>query len=193
MAQQLILQEDFPSLGYTGDVVTVKAGYARNFLIPRGLAVDASSQNGRLLQHKMAGIQAKRSKLKTQAEEFGKTLSAMTLEFNLKLGEGGKTFGAVTARDIEAAFKAKGIEINKKQIRLTEPLKTSGTYRVDIKIHAEVSVPVTVKVIAEAPPKKETLEGAASPKKGGKKKASKRAEGESEEQDISTDVETDEE
>ncbi len=178
MAQQVILQSDFPSLGYTGDIVTVKSGYARNYLIPRGIAVDASSQNGRLLQHKIAGIQAKRTKLKGEAEEFGKSLTAQTLEFHLKLGEGGKAFGAVTARDIEAAFKAKGIEINKKQIRLLEPLKVSGTYKVDVKVHAEVSVPVSVKVITETPPKKEAAEAGA--KKGGKKRSSKKADADSE-------------
>lgn len=175
MAIQVILQEDYPTLGYTGDMVTVKSGYARNFLVPRGIAVDASSTNGRLLTHKMAGIQAKRSKLKAQAEEFGKKLTSESLQFTLKAGEGGKSFGAITAKDVEAAFKAKGLDINKKQIRLLEPLKTAGTYAVDVKIHAEVVVAVPVQVTAEVKAvKKDAAEAGA--KKGGKKKASKKDE-----------------
>lgn len=173
MAKQVILQENFPTLGYVGDVVNVRPGYARNFLIPRGIAVDASSSNGKLLQHRVAGIQAKRAKLKNAAEDFGKKLQEVPLNFTLKLGEGGKAFGAVTSRDIEAAFKAAGFDINKKQIRLFEPLKTAGAYKVDIKVHAEVTIAVPVNVQSEAPKKAakdaESGKAAGAKKKGGAK------------------------
>ena len=108
MAVDVILIEDFPSLGHIGDMFKVKPGYARNFLIPRGIAVDASSTNGKLLKHKQAGIQAKRAKLKIQAEEFGKKLSSQPLKFTLKAGESGKAFGAITAKDIETQLLGGG-------------------------------------------------------------------------------------
>lgn len=177
MAVRVILQEDYPSLGYIGDIVNVKPGYARNFLLPRGIAVEASSKNGRLLQHRMTGIQAKRSKLKAQALEYGESLKATPLEFMMKTGESGKAYGAITAKDIEAQFKSKGITLNRKQIRLGEPIKTPGNYKVDIKIHAEVIIAVPLTVSAEAQPQKAAGKGGkgkGAPKKGagrGRKKA----------------------
>lgn len=171
MSVQVILVEDYPSLGHVGDVVNVAAGYARNFLIPLGKAVDASSRNGKQLAHKMVAIQAKRTKLKAQAESFGKVLASKPLEFTLKVGEAGKTFGAVTSRDLEAAFKAIGHDINKKQIKLNEPLKSAGEYQIDVKVHADVLVAVTVKVNVEAPKK---LASDEEPKTGGKKRAPKK-------------------
>lgn len=173
MAKQVILQDNFPSLGYVGDVVSVKPGFARNYLIPRGIAVDASSANGKLLKHRMEGIQAKRAKLKATAEEYAAKLQEITLSFTLKLGEGGKTFGAITARDIEGAFKAHGHEIAKKQIRLYEPLKAAGSYKVDVKIHAEVMASVPVTIQSEAPKKAAKDADAVGGKGAGRKRSPK--------------------
>lgn len=146
----IILKEDYPSLGYIGDLVAVKPGFARNFLLPRGIAVEASSRNGKLLNHKLDGIRAKRSKKKAEAEVFAKSIEAASVEFVLKAGQAGKSFGAITARDIEAALKKQDIEINKKQIRLLEPIKSSGTYSVEVKVHAEVVAHLPVKITTEA-------------------------------------------
>lgn len=177
MAIQVILIENYPSLGYVGDVVQVKSGYARNYLIPRNIAVEASSTNGKLMKHRMQGIQAKRNKMKTEAQAFGEKLQTAALAFTLKAGEAGKSFGAVTARDIEAAFKAQGFEINRKQIRLLEPLKVAGSYRVDIKVHADVMVSVPVSVQTEAPKKEaRDADAAAGKKKPAKSKAKQAAE-----------------
>lgn len=176
MSVQVILQEDFPLLGYVGDMVTVKPGYARNFLVPRGIAVPAASANGRLLKHRIEGIQAKRAKLKAQAQEFGTRLQGANLEFTLKVGEHGKIFGAVTAKDIEAQFKTKGFDINKKQIRLAEPLKAQGAFRVEIKVHSEVAilVPVTVRLEGEKHPDGDKAAQSADAGNRDKKKDSKK-------------------
>jgi large subunit ribosomal protein L9 len=172
MSVDVILVEEYPALGHTGDIVKVKPGYARNYLLPRGIAVEASSMNGKLLKHKMAGAQAKRAKLKVQAEEFAKKLSSSALSFLLKTGESGKSFGAVTAKDIEAQLKAQGYDIHKKQIKSFEPFRVAGEYRVDVRVHAEVSASIPVKVEVEAPKK---LEAAEKPAKATKGKRGKKA------------------
>ena len=184
MAVEVILVEDFAALGYVGDIVSVKPGYARNFLLPRGIVVEASSTNGKLLKHKMAGAQAKRAKLKTQAEEAGKVIAAHTLTFTLKAGESGKAFGAITAKDVEAQFKTLGHEIHKKQIKHFEPIRVAGDYRVEVKVHSDVTISVPLKVIAEATKKEES---AVAAPKGAKRKGKKVAEETTEGTDAATD------
>jgi large subunit ribosomal protein L9 len=187
---EVILKEDYISLGYIGDTVKVRRGFARNFLIPRGIAVEASSGNERQLKHKLSGIISKRIKKKAEAEAFAKVLGQVTVEFTLKVGSKGKTFGAVTTRDIEASLKALGYEVDRRQIRLSETIKGPGVYTVDVKLHSEVTVPVNVKVIAAQPVAAPAAEGAEKSKKKSRKKAAKGEEGE-----VSADssVEADEE
>ena len=166
---EVILRENFPTLGYVGDLVNVKRGYARNFLIPRGIAVESSSRNSALLRHKLSAIAARRAKLKVEAEEYSKKLSSVVLEYTLKLGEGGKVFGSIGTKDIEATFKAAGFEISKTQIKLTEAIKKAGEYAVIVKLHADVSVTFPVKVQSETPKKKaDAEEGAEKPKRRGR-------------------------
>jgi large subunit ribosomal protein L9 len=169
---EVILREDYISLGYIGDTVRVRRGFARNYLIPRGIAVEASSQNERALTHKLGSIMAKRIKKKAEAEAFGKVLEQVTVEFTLKVGAKGKSFGSVTTRDIEASLKALGYEIDRRQIRLGETIKGPGVYKVDVKLHSEVTVAVQVKVIAAQPP----VSAAGAQEKGKKKGKSKRDE-----------------
>jgi large subunit ribosomal protein L9 len=168
---EVILREDFLPLGYVGDTVKVKRGFARNFLIPRGVAIESSSQNERALKHKLSAIVAKRLKKKAEAEAFGNTLSQIIVEFTLKIGAGGKSFGAITARDVETALKNLGYAVDRRQIRLLEVIKTPGQHKAEVKLHSEVSVPLQIKVIAAqivAPPS----EGAAKDKgRKGKKRA----------------------
>ena len=175
---EVILREDFLPLGYVGDTVKVKRGYARNFLIPRGVAIESSSQNERALKHKLSAIVAKRIKKKAEAEAFGNTLSQIIVEFTLKMGAGGKSFGSITARDVEGALKNLGYTVDRRQIRLLEVIKTPGQHKAEVKLHSEVNVPLQIKVIAAqivAPP----AEAAAKGK--GKKGAKKRSEEVSEE------------
>jgi large subunit ribosomal protein L9 len=168
---EVILKEDYISLGYIGDTVKVRRGFARNFLIPRGIAVEASSGNERQLKHKLSGIISKRIKKKAEAEAFAKVLGQVTVEFTLKVGSKGKTFGAVTTRDIESSLKGPGV------------------YTVDVKLHSEVTVPVSVKVIAAQPVAAPAAEGA---EKGNRKSRKKAAKGEDKELSADAAVEGEE-
>lgn len=170
---EVILREDYISLGYIGDTVRVRRGFARNYLIPRGIAVEATSGNERQLKHKLSSIVAKRIKKKAEAEEFGRVLSQVTVEFTLKVGAKGKSFGSVTSRDVEASLKALGYSVDRRQIRINETIKGPGVYTVEVKLHSEVSVAVQVKVIAAQPPVSATSEGKAEK---GKKKSRKKGE-----------------
>ncbi len=185
---EVILQSDFPSLGYVGDRVNVANGYARNYLIPRGVAVEASSRNERQIKHLLSAINVKKARLRGEAEELSKKVEAVTVEFKLKVGEGGKTFGAITPKDIEAALKAQGFDILRKQIRLLEPLKKAGEYKVQVKLHSEVTASITAKLTLEGQLEKREDDGA--PKKGRGKKAKKDGEEGSAEVDAAPAEET---
>lgn len=147
---QVILSEDYPSLGYVGDTVAVKRGFARNFLIPRGIAVEVTSSSARVLAHRMAQINAVKARKRAEAEAFGGNIAGIVLEFSLKFGESGKSFGSVTARDVEEALAARGFTIDRRQIKLAEPIRMAGDYRIQVKLHAEVAVPITISVVADA-------------------------------------------
>jgi len=170
---EVILREDYISLGYIGDTVRVRRGFARNFLIPRGIAVEASSGNERQLRHKLSAIVAKRVKKKAEAQAFAQVLGQVIVEFTLKMGAKGKSFGSVTSRDVEASLKALGYSVDRRQIRINEAMKSPGVYTVDVKLHSEVTVPVQVKVIAAQPPVSAGAEGKAEKTK---KKSRKKGE-----------------
>ena len=173
---EVILREDFLPLGYVGDTVKVKRGFARNFLIPRGVAIESTSQNDSALKHKLSAIVAKRIKKKAEAEAFGNILKQIIVEFTLKVGASGKSFGAITARDIETALKNLGYTVDRRQIRLPEQIKSVGAHTAEVKLHSEVTVDLQVKVLAAqvAAP----AEGAAKGKgKKGAKKKTEEAEG----------------
>ena len=142
----IILQEDFPSLGYVGDKVNVKPGYARNFLFPKGIAIEASSSNAKLLAHKVLVINAKKTKKKSQADTLKFRMESLSLSFNLKAGNQGKSFGSVTIKDIQSALKTKGFDVDSSQIKLLEHMKTAGEFKVNVKLHSEVSalVPMVI-------------------------------------------------
>lgn len=173
---QVILQEDFPQLGYIGDVVSVRRGFARNFLIPRSIAIEVGTQRAKELKHKVAVIDAKKAKAKVAAQKFSEELSSVRLKFKLKIGSGGKAFGAITSRDIAEKLKKEGHNFDRKSVKLEEPIRSAGEFRVDLKLHSEVTVAITVEVEAE--------KSKAAPA-GGKKKDKARsaaAEGESAEE-----------
>ena len=172
---EVILREDFPSLGYVGDRVKVKAGYARNFLIPRGVAIEGSSRNAKLLGHKLAGIMAKRIKLKSEAELAATEMQKLTLEFTLKVGESGRSFGAVTLRDLEQAFEKLGHKIDRRRIRIDEPLKAAGNFVIGVRLHPEVVAQVPVLIRAETPAVVKTAPAAVEEAGEGKPAAKKRA------------------
>lgn len=166
---EVILNQDFPALGYVGDRVSVKPGYARNFLLPRGIAVEALSRNAKLLKHRMAGITAKRLKLKAEAETVAGRFAGIVLEFTLKMSGQGRSFGSITLKDIQDSLKDKGLVVDRKQIRLLDSLKRAGSYEAFVKLHSEVQLPITLRILAE----KSAIDKSAAPKKGkrGKKGA----------------------
>lgn len=153
----IVLIENISSLGFVGDVVKVKRGYARNWLIPQGKAIEAGSKNGKLAQHKMFAVNAKKMKLKAEAEVIAQKLSQIHLEFTARTvgsssstdSAGNKTYGSITQKEIEAELLTKGFEIDRKLIKLTDPLKTVGTHNVSIKLHSEVVAQIVVNILAE--------------------------------------------
>lgn len=156
---EVILVADQPGLGYVGEKVKVRPGYARNYLLPRGVAVDANSASARQLKHIFDGINAKKARLKAEAEELKNKLEALNINFTLKLGEQGKSFGSVTSNDVENFLKNEGFEIHRKQIRLAEAIKSGGSFQVSVKLHSEVSANLTVNVKFDIPETKAVPQG----------------------------------
>jgi large subunit ribosomal protein L9 len=147
---KLILREDVDNLGKGGDLVDVKPGYGRNFLLPRGLAVVANTKNVRELDHQKAVASAKAAKLKASAQAVAKRLAETPVVLRRKAGEQDKLFGSVTAIDIAEALAARGLQLDRRSIDLAEPIKTIGDFEVPVKLHHEVVGKARVKVEAEA-------------------------------------------
>lgn len=177
----IILIEDFPSLGYVGDKVTVKRGYARNYLIPRGVGIEANSRNAKVLTHQLQMVGARRQKRKAEAEAIATKLAKEELSFQVRVSDGGKSFGSVTTKEIEAALKEKGYNVDRKQIKLVDQLKSVGSHTVQVKLHSEVVVTLPVSInsdLTAAAGDKVQAEDSA-PVKGssrGRKSSAKRAE-----------------
>ena len=146
---KLILREDVYNLGKGGDLVEVKPGYGRNFLIPGGLAVLANPKNIREVEHQKAVAAAKAAKLKASAEAVAKRLSDTPVSLRRKVGEQDKLYGSVTAMDVAEALAARGLDIDRRTIDLPEPIKTLGDFEVSVKLHSDVVGKVKVKVEAE--------------------------------------------
>lgn len=155
----VILKKDFPQLGFTGDKAVVRAGFARNFLIPNGIAVEINKRNEKFLRNQLQFIEAQKNKLKKEAEELAEKLIAETFQFKLKIGEKGKSFGSLTARDLYNELLARGYDIDRNQIVLAESAKSGGKFNFKAKLHSEVSVEVPFEVIAEVVGKKAKVQG----------------------------------
>jgi large subunit ribosomal protein L9 len=149
MPMQLILREDVDNLGKAGELVTVKPGFGRNFLLPRKLAVQASSANVRVLKAEQASIAARQAKLKKVAQEQANKLSSVSVKIARKVGEQDKLFGSVTALDIAEALASAGQKIDRRHLHLPEPIKTVGTHEVEVRMHREVTAKVKVQVVPE--------------------------------------------
>jgi large subunit ribosomal protein L9 len=147
---KVILREDVPNLGRGGELVEVKPGYGRNYLLPRGLAVPANIKNIREIEHQKAVATAKAAQLRASAEALAKRLGDTPVTLKRKVGEQDKLYGSVTAIDIAEALSQRGLSIDRRSIDLAEPLKTLGEFEVPVKLHHEVAGKVKVKVEAEA-------------------------------------------
>ena len=154
---EVILKEDINKLGHRGDVVKVAEGYGRNYLIPKKLAIEATPGNKAVIEQMKAAAVRKSAKAKGSAEELGKQLDGVTVEFTRKSGEHDQLFGSVTSADIAHALEAKGFTIDRRKILLDVALKTVGEFKVPVKLHREVTVRVNAVV------KKEATEEAAAP------------------------------
>ena len=147
---KIILREDVEKLGKAGEIVKVKDGYGRNYLIPRQLAVLANVRNMKALDHDRRTIETRAKKTKKVAEATAATLSAVSLILPAKAGEEGKLFGAITSRDIAEALGKAGLTIDRKAIQLADPIKQVGDYKVKIRVATDVFPEISVSVVPEA-------------------------------------------
>jgi len=145
---KVILKENIETLGHIGDIVKVAPGYARNYLLPKGLAVEATEKNAKALEHVKRQMAYKKDKALESARNLAAKLGELSVDLLHKAGEEGKLFGAVTTMEIAAYLKEKGFEIDRKTIHLAEPIKHVGEFDVPVKIHPEVSATLKVKVAA---------------------------------------------
>jgi large subunit ribosomal protein L9 len=146
---QVILKEDVPNLGRSGELVSVKPGYGRNYLIPQGLALAATRKNVAEMEHHKKAIEAQAAKLRKDAESVAARLVGAVVTLERQVGEEGKLFGSVNSRDIEEALAAQGHKVDRRKISLHEPLKTLGEHTVEVKIAREVSAQIKVIVVAK--------------------------------------------
>ncbi len=146
---KVILLEDVRGTGKAGEVANVSDGYARNMLIPRGLAVEATAQNIKQLEKKKEAQKKQFEEDKAAALELKKKLEEVTVEVKTKAGKDGKVFGSVTSKDIADALKTMGFDIDKKKIQLDSPIKATGTTDVSVKLFTEIAGKVKVNVISE--------------------------------------------
>jgi large subunit ribosomal protein L9 len=144
---EVILRQAVDKLGHPGDIVKVSAGYARNFLLPRGVAYEATAGNKKRIAQEKDRLQATENARVGSAQELAARLEQVSLTFSARVGEEGKLFGSVTATDLVEQLKVQGFDIEKRMIDLQEPLRALGVYKVPIKLHADVKPEIKVWVI----------------------------------------------
>jgi large subunit ribosomal protein L9 len=146
---EVILRQAIENLGHTGDIVKVSPGYARNYLIPRGLAYEATAGNKKRLEQERARLEAAENERRGAAQGVATQLENVSLTFSARVGEEGKLFGSVTAADIAQQLEAQGLHVEKRLIDLHEPIRALGVYRVPVRLHADVKPELKIWVIAQ--------------------------------------------
>ena len=146
---QVILQQDVNKLGQSGDLVRVRPGFARNYLLPRQLAVPATTAAVHRIEHEKAVAVARADKAKKEARDAATKLSAVAIKIVQKAGEDGRLFGSVTAKDIVAALKAQGHEVDRRKVHLPEPIKAIGSYEIKLALVSDVEATLKVEVVAK--------------------------------------------
>lgn len=149
MAKEVILMEDVPGLGYTGDLVKVSPGYARNYLLPRNLAAPANDATRKRVEKRKVEADIRRSQHRDAALALAEKIKALKLGLKVKAGSEGKLFGSVTALDIVGALKTAGVGVEKQQVIIGEAIKSVGEHKVTIKLMQDVSAELTVQAAAE--------------------------------------------
>ncbi|HKL80291.1 MAG TPA: 50S ribosomal protein L9 [Mobilitalea sp.] len=146
---EIILIQDVKTLGKKGELVKVNDGYARNYILPKKLGLEATKQNLYDLSAQKAAEEKRQKELLTEAQEFAKKLEKVAIKVNIKAGEGGKTFGSISTKEIATALKEQfGLDMDKKKLQLAEPIKNAGDYTVTVKLHPKVSAEMKVNVEA---------------------------------------------
>jgi large subunit ribosomal protein L9 len=146
---EVILKEDIASLGKIGEVVRVRDGYARNYLLPRGLVLLANKKNIKTFEHQKKLVADQKQKTMRRAQVVADELAGVSLTIRMRTGEEGKLFGSVTNIQIEKALKAKGINVDRRKIHLDEPIKILGDYEIPIRLSADLAVPLRLSVVSE--------------------------------------------
>src|SRR5438876_1301868 len=146
----VILREDIDKLGARGQVVNVASGYARNFLLPKRLAVPATESNKKIVEQERQAHLRKEAKLKGEAEDLGKMMAGVSVTIAQKAGENDQLFGSVTAKDVAEALERKNYTIDRRKIQLDEPIKQLGEHKVSVRLHRDVTAEITVNVVKEA-------------------------------------------
>ncbi|HUX33408.1 MAG TPA: 50S ribosomal protein L9 [Gemmatimonadaceae bacterium] len=146
---EIILRQAIENLGKPGDVVTVRPGYARNFLLPRGFAYEATAGNLKRIAQERTRLEAAETERREAAQGIAGQLEQVSLTFSARVGEEGKLFGSVTAADIHQQLEAQGFKLERRQIDLHEPIKALGVYKVPVRLHADVKPEIRVWVIKQ--------------------------------------------
>ena len=146
---KVILREDVSDLGTMGELVEVKPGYARNYLLPRGLAVPATSKNLRRLEHEKRVIQQRVARAKADADTAAKRIESLSVTIAKQVGEEDKIFGSVTSKEIEESLREEGIRVDRKSILLDEPIRALGVYPITVRLHRDVSAKLKIWVVAK--------------------------------------------
>ncbi len=149
---EVILREDVEKLGNRGQMVKVADGYARNFLLPRRLAVAATEANKKIVEQERQAALRREAKEKSAAEDLGKMMAGLSVTFRQKAGEQDQLFGSVTAKDIAEALEKQNYNIERRKIHLDEPIKQLGEFKVPVRLHRDVTVEITVHVVKEEEP-----------------------------------------
>jgi large subunit ribosomal protein L9 len=155
---KLILRADVDSLGRLGEIVTVKPGFGRNYLIPQGLAMLASPANLKQFDLEKKKLSARAEKLRTGATDVAERINAAAIEIAVRVGEGDKLYGSVTSSHIAEALAEKGIDIDRRKIVMTEPIRALGEYAIEVRLHADVRAELKVSVVKHGQPAEQPAE-----------------------------------
>jgi len=156
---QLILARDVPNLGRVGDLVTVRAGYARNFLFPKGLALPASPKRVAQFEHQKKLVDHKRRILRADSEKKAQEVSKLQITLTAKVGDQGKLFGSITSRDIARALAAEGLVLDHRDVKIEGPIRTIGLHKIDLRLEADVTAQVKLVVAPEIVEEPKVAEG----------------------------------
>jgi large subunit ribosomal protein L9 len=146
---EIILRGDIDKLGQRGDMVKVAAGYARNYLLPRNLAVAANESNKKIVEQQRQAHLRRDAKLVTEAQDLAKMMASVAVTIHQKSGENDQLFGSVTSNDVAVALEKLGYTIDRKKVHLEEPIKVLGDYKVSVRLHKDVSIDIPVHVVKE--------------------------------------------